>query len=40
MGIRETVGALRDFGHKDVEIKEVIIRRYGISEGETEEYFT
>ena len=37
-GIYGTVEALRDFGHTDSEIMPVLVKRYGISEGEAEEY--
>lgn len=39
-GIYGTVEALRDFGHTDLEIMPVIIKKYGISEREAEEYFS
>lgn len=37
-GILVTVGALREFGHRDEEIKKVIMKKYGISEERAEEY--
>lgn len=30
-GIQDTVDTLRDFGHKDAEIKTVIIKQYDLS---------
>ena len=36
--IKEVVSALRDFGHKDEEIKPAIIKKYHLSEEEAEEY--
>jgi len=37
-GICAMVETLRDFGHNDDEIKKAIIRKYGFSEEEIEEY--
>mgnify|MGYP001044686414 CR=1 FL=1 len=37
-GIQGTVDTLRDFGHGDLEIKSAIMRRYGLSMEEAEEY--
>ncbi len=37
-GIRGMVEALHDLGHDDEEIKTAIMRRYGLSPEETEEY--
>lgn len=34
--IKVTVDALREFGHKDGEIKAVIIKKYGLTEGEAD----
>lgn len=36
--IKEAVSALRDFGHKDEEIRPAIIKKYCLSEDEAEEY--
>lgn len=38
-GIQSTVDTLRDFGHKDAEIKTAIIKRYNLSFEEAEDYF-
>lgn len=38
-GIQGTVDTLRDFGHKDAEIKAAIIKRYNLSLEEAEDYF-
>ena len=38
-GIQGTVDTLREFGHKDSEIKAAIIRKYGLSEKTAENYF-
>ena len=38
-GIQGTVDTLRDFGHKDEEIKAAIIKRYNLSLEEAEDYF-
>ncbi len=37
-GIRGAVDTLREFGHGDLEIKNAIIQRYGLSMEEAEEY--
>ncbi len=37
-GIQDTVDTLRDFGHKDAEIKTAIIKRYNLSLEEAEDY--
>lgn len=37
-GIQGTVDTLRDFGHKDAEIKTAIIKRYNLSLEEAEDY--
>lgn len=37
-GIQDTVDTLRDFGHKDAEIKMAIIKRYNLSLEEAEDY--
>lgn len=37
-GIQGTVDTLREFGHKDSEIKAAIIRKYGLSEEKAEKY--
>ena len=36
--IRRTINTLRDFGHKNPEIKSAIIKTYKLSESEAEEY--
>lgn len=36
--IQEAVDALRDFGHKDAEIKSAIIKKYDLSADEADEY--
>ena len=36
--IQEAVDALRDFGHKDAEIKSAIIKKYNLSADEADEY--
>ena len=36
--IEGTVDTLREFGHGDLEIKNVIMQRYGLSKEEAEEY--
>ncbi|MDE6905298.1 MAG: hypothetical protein K2P76_10250, partial [Lachnospiraceae bacterium] len=36
--IQRTINALRDFGHKNSEIKSSIIKEYKLSENEAEEY--
>lgn len=38
-GIQVTIDTLREFGHKDAEIKAVIMRKYDISAEEVEGYF-
>ncbi len=38
-GIQGTVDTLRDFGHKDAEIKPAIIKKYNLSPEEAERYF-
>ena len=38
MGIQGAVDAMREFGHKDYEIRTMIIRKYGLSEEEAEKY--
>lgn len=38
-GIQGAVATLRDFGHGDLEIKKAIMKRYGLSAEEAEEYF-
>ena len=37
-GIQGTVDTLREFGHGDMEIKNAIMQRYGLSKEEAEEY--
>ena len=37
-GIQDTVDTLKDFGHKDEEIKTAIIKRYNLSLEEAEDY--
>lgn len=37
-GIQGTVDTLRDFGHKDAEIKPAIIKKYNLSSEEAENY--
>lgn len=37
-GIQDTVDTLKDFGHKDAEIKTAIIKRYNLSLEEAEDY--
>lgn len=37
-GIQDTVDTLRDFGHKDAEIKTAIIKQYDLSLEEAEDY--
>lgn len=37
-GIQGTVDTLKEFGHGDLEIKDAIMRRYGLSMEEAEEY--
>ena len=37
-GIQVTIGALRDFGHGDAEIKMALIKNYGLSEAEARTY--
>ena len=36
--IQEAVDLLRDIDHTDIEIKEKIMKRYGLTENEAEEY--
>lgn len=36
--IQEAVDALKDFGHKDAEIKSAIIKKYNLSADEADEY--
>lgn len=36
--IQEAVDTLRDFGHKDTEIKPAIIKKYNLSADEADEY--
>ena len=38
VGIRAAVAALRDFGHKDEEIKPAIIKKYNLSSEEADDY--
>ena len=37
-GIQGAVDTLREFGHGDMEIKNAIMQRYGLSNEEAEEY--
>ena len=37
-GIQKTIDVLRDFGHKDLEIKMALIKKYGLSEEMAEKY--
>lgn len=36
--IQEAVDTLRDFGHKDAEIRSAIIKKYNLSADEADEY--
>ncbi len=38
VSIKATVATLRDFGHKDEEIKPAIIKRYNLSSEEADDY--